>query len=272
MSAPDEMGLTPEAAEGYEAFFVPAIFNQWPPVMIEAADISPEDDVLDVGCGTGVLTRELVKYTSDSGSVTGLDLSESMLSVARGRCPGATFRQGNVAKLPFADQSFDAVLSSFMLMFVPEPAQAVNEIRRVLRPGGRLVVSVWQGLDNNVVYRELVEAAREVLDDASAESLAWPFTLGQPDALQHVFETIGLSDVTITPHDGTASFPSVEALVTTEIQAWLLAGSVDQSQIHTIVKMLRTRYPGFGDREGAITFPLNALVAKTTVNSLGMSS
>ncbi len=76
MSTPDEMGLTPDAALGYEEFFVPAIFHQWPERIISAADISKSDDVLDVGCGTGALTRELARCT---GRVTGFDLSESML-------------------------------------------------------------------------------------------------------------------------------------------------------------------------------------------------
>ncbi|MEM7502389.1 MAG: methyltransferase domain-containing protein, partial [Pseudomonadota bacterium] len=129
MSTVDEMGLTPEAANGYEEFFVPAIFDQWPPVMISAAAVTNGEDVLDVGCGTGVLTRELTRHVGDDGSATGFDLSESMLGIARERCPNATFKQGNVIDLPFDDQSFDVVISSFMLMFVPDPEKALSEMR-----------------------------------------------------------------------------------------------------------------------------------------------
>lgn len=265
MSTPDEMGLTPEAANGYERFFVPAIFNQWPPVMIAAAGVNEGDDVLDAGCGTGVLTRELTHHVRDAGSATGLDLSESMLGVARSRCPDAIFRQGNVTDLPFEDQSFDVVVSSFMLMFVPDPEKAVSEMRRVLRTGGRLVVSVWQDLENNVVYRELVDATREVADDASATSMAWPFTMGQSGRLQEIFRAAGVEELAISEHDGTADFPSVEEFVTTEIQAWLLADSVDGNQIDAIVDLLRNKYPPFEGSTGAVTFPLNALVGKATV-------
>jgi len=262
MSTPDEMGLTPEAAEGYEQFFVPAIFDQWPPIMISATGVGIGDDVLDVGCGTGVLTREIVKHVGEAGSVTGIDLSESMLGVARNNCPGAKFKQGNVAELAFDDEGFDVVVSSFMLMFVPDPEKAISEMRRVLRPGGRLVVSVWQGLDNNIVYRALVEATREVTDDASADSMAWPFTMGEAGRLANIFESAGVENATISEHDGTADFPSVEDFVATEIQAWLLADSVDENQIDAMVKLLRAKYPDFGGRDGAITFPLNALISK----------
>ncbi|MEM1187892.1 MAG: methyltransferase domain-containing protein [Pseudomonadota bacterium] len=260
MSAADEMGLTPEAASGYEAFFVPAIFDQWPPVMIAAAAVTTGDDVLDVGCGTGVLTRELTQHIGHDGSATGFDLSESMLGVARKRCPDAAFKQGNVIDLPFDDQSFDVVISSFMLMFVPDPEKALSEMRRVLRPGGRLVVSVWQGLESNVVYRKLVETTREVAGVDSANSMAWPFTMGEPGRLESLFWAAGIDEVAIAEYDGTADFPSVENFVETEIQAWLLADSLDSEQIDAIVNMLRAKYPPFEGVTGAVSFPLNALV------------
>lgn len=262
MSMPDEMGLTPEAANGYEEFFVPAIFDQWPPVMIATAGVKEGDDVLDVGCGTGVLTRELTRHVRDAGSATGFDLSESMLGVARNRCPDATFKQGNATDLPFEDQRFDVVVSSFMLMFVPDPVKSLSEMRRVLRPGGRLVISVWQGLDNNIAYRELVEATREIADDASATSMAWPFTMGQSGNLQDIFGAAGIEEVTISEHDGTAHFPSVEDFVATEIQAWLLADSVDKNQIDAMVSLLRSKYPPFNKSAGTVSFPLNALIGK----------
>jgi len=262
MSTPDEMGLTPEAANGYEEFFVPAIFGQWTPVMITAAAVSKGDDVLDVGCGTGVLTRELTQHVGDTGSATGFDLSESMLDVARSCCPDATFKQGNVTELPFDDQSFDVVMSSFMLMFVPDPEKALSEMWRVLRPSGRLVNSVWQGLENNVVYRDLVEATREVAGDDSADSMAWPFTMGQAGRLEGIFKSAGIGDVAISEHDGTARFPSVEDFVATEIQAWLLADSVDEDQIDAMVKLLRSKYPPFEEATGLVSIPLNALIGK----------
>ena len=265
MSTPDEMGLTPEAANGYEEFFVPAIFDQWPQIMIAVAEIGKGDDVLDVGCGTGVLTRELAQHVGEAGSSTGFDLSDSMLGVARIRCPDATFKQGNVTELPFDDQSFDVVISSFMLMFVPDPQQALSEMLRVLRPSGRLVVSVWQGLDNNVVYRELVDATREVAGDDSANSMAWPFTMGQAGRLKGIFQAAGFEGAAMSEHDGTANFPSVEDFVATEIQAWLLAESVGEKQISKIVNLMRNKYPPFEKATGPVTFPLNALISKAKV-------
>jgi len=262
MASADEMGLTPEAARGYEKFFVPSIFHQWPPLIATEAEIRREDDVLDVGCGTGALTREVAQHVGDAGSVAGLDLSESMLGVARETCPGIDFRQGSATDLPYGDGCFDIVVSSFMLMFVPDPRKAISEMRRVLRPGGRLVVSVWQSLDSNPAYAALVEATREVAGDASAQSVAWPFIMGEPERLSGLFEAAGMSDAAATEHDGTAVFPSVEEFVRTEIQAWLLADSVDDQKIDMIIRELRSRYADFGSTSGPVEFPLNAVLVK----------
>ena len=259
MSNPDEMGLTPEAAQGYEQFFVPAIFHQWPAKIVQTAVISSDDDVLDVGCGTGVLTRALVDLAA---TTTALDLSESMLGVARQVCPAATFHQGSVEELPFTDSSFDAVMSAFMLMFVPDPKLAIAEMRRVLRPGGRVVASIWQGLDDNPVYEALVESTREAVDDASAEAMAWPFTMGSVEKLETLFAVEGLTIASITPHDGYAEFPSVEELVETEVQSWLLAESVSTRQIEDIAIRFRSKYPAFSESVGPIRFPLNALIVR----------
>ncbi len=264
MSKPDKMGLTPEAALGYEAFFVPAIFHQWPQKIIAAAGIVAGDRVLDVGCGTGVLTRELPRCVGRTGSVTGFDLSQSMLDVARMHCPGVSLQQGNVTELPFDDACFDVVVSAFMLMFVESPAQAIAEMRRVLRPGGRLVIGVWRGLDDNATYGALVKVSRGILDDGSAESIAWPFSMGDAGALEKVFAAAQVGHVSITACEGTARFPSLEEFVTTEIQAWLLADTVDEDQIGQLADGLRATCPWLGGR-GAIEFPLNAIIARADV-------
>jgi len=266
MSAADEMGLTPEAAQGYEQFFVPAIFDQWPPRIIEAAGVGEGDSVLEVGCGTGVLAREVVKQVGPDGGVTGVDLSESMLGVARDICPDVDFRQGNAMDLPFDDESFDIAIASFMLMFVPDPVLAVSEMWRVLKPGGRLVITVWEALDQNPVYAGLVDIARQRIDDAAGTSLAWPFALGEDGRLTNICQSAGVGDVDISAHDGRAKFPSLDGFVRTEIQAWVLADSVDEESLNAVVSDSQERFSTYCDTSGAVDIPLNAVMARTRKN------
>lgn len=261
MSKPDEMGLTPEAAEGYEEFFVPAIFDQWPPKLINAALIAEGDQVIEVGCGTGVLARELIKCVGPEGKVTGLDLSESMLGVARRICPEVDFRQGNVMDMPFDDGVFDVAVASFVLMFVPEPVKAVSELWRVLKPGGRLVIAVWEALDRNPVYAGLVDIVGRRIDDAASASLAWPFALGEEGKLADICAAAGVVNPSISEHDGRAKFPSLESFVRTEIQAWLLADSVSEEALREVIADFRDKFASYCDGEGGLDFPFNAVFA-----------
>ena len=105
-----------DAAEVYERCFVPALFGQWASQLVDAAQVTAGDRVLDVGCGTGVLARVTADRVATDSQVTGLDLNDGMLAVARRLRPEIDWRQGDATHLPFADASFDVVLSQFALM------------------------------------------------------------------------------------------------------------------------------------------------------------
>ena len=105
------------AATAYEEFFVPALFREWAPRVVDAAQILPGHRVLDVACGTGVLAREAAGRARPTGVVAGLDLNPGMLVVARQLAPAVEWRHGTAESLPFPDHSFDAVVSQFGLMF-----------------------------------------------------------------------------------------------------------------------------------------------------------
>lgn len=258
MTCTDEIGLTPEAAQGYEDFFVPAIFHQWPPRLMRAAGLKAGDNLLEVGCGTGVLAREAIKLVGANGSVTGLDLSESMLGVARQLVPGAVFHQGDVQALPFPDESFDHVIASFMLMFVADQASGVSEMLRVLKPGGRLVVSVWEPLENNPAYADLVMIAGRLIDDDAATSLAWPFILGDKEKLQSRFSEAGASQIRIDAHDGRATFASIEQFVRAEIQSWLLSEQVTDAKVDAIIEACKVQLAPYCTASGELDIPFNA--------------
>lgn len=99
--------------------------------------------VLDVGCGTGVLLQALTESTPGI-SVAGIDLSGAMIEVARHRLgPGVDLRQGQAEALPFADAEFDMVVSTSVFHFIRDPSTALQEMRRVTRPSGQVVITDW---------------------------------------------------------------------------------------------------------------------------------
>lgn len=136
-------------------------------IVLATLDLSPGDDVLDIGSGPGFLVCEMGAALGPQGSVTGIDPSESMVSIARerrltdGSAP-VQFRPGSATPLPFADGSFDAVTSTQVYEYVDDIPAALAEAHRVLRPGGKLLVLdtdwdsiVWHSSDPARMQRVL---------------------------------------------------------------------------------------------------------------------
>jgi ubiquinone/menaquinone biosynthesis C-methylase UbiE len=111
--------------------------------LVRAAGIRPGHQVLDVGCGTGYLTRRAARAVGETGAVTGIDPSPQMLGLARRLAPECTFTVAGAERLPFDDGSFDRVVSCLAVHHIPAHlrAEAVRQMFRVLRPGGRLLLA-----------------------------------------------------------------------------------------------------------------------------------
>ncbi|MGH2736633.1 MAG: class I SAM-dependent methyltransferase [Actinomycetota bacterium] len=208
-----------EAAEVYEEKFVPALFGQWAPLLVEAAGVRPGQSVLDVACGTGVAARTAADRIAGDGTVVGLDLNESMLTVARRLRPDIEWRQGDAVALPFADKSFDVVLCQSALMFFPDPGGALLEMGRVVTPEGSVAVQVYSSLESQPAYGPWVELVAGYAGPEAANLLNTYFVHGDLDALGSLFETAGLEVTATRTHLATLRFDSAEEAVRTEMEA-----------------------------------------------------
>lgn len=109
----------------------------------DALGVQPGDDILDIGCGTGLLTLELARAVGDGGSITGIDPSREMLGTARKRCAGrqhVKVMEGTADSIPADDDSFDRIISVQVFEYLTDIPTALRELARVLRPGGRVVI------------------------------------------------------------------------------------------------------------------------------------
>ncbi len=249
------------AAEIYESFFVPALFGAWAGPVAKAAGLKPGDQVLDVACGTGVLTREAQRRVRPEGCVVGLDCNEGMLAVARGAAPGIAWQNGTAEALPFPDESFDAVLCNFGLMFFENRSAALREMWRVLRPGGRLAVAVWGELRTTPGYAAMTALLERLFGTTVADALRAPFTLGDRGRLRRLLEDAGLSEPLIETLEGTARFPSLDAWIHTDVKGWTLADLIDDGEYERLRRAARQELQRFVGADGRVAFAAPAHIA-----------
>jgi len=250
-------------AAAYEARLVPALFQPWVEPMAKAAQLCAGQHVLDVACGTGALTRSLPELVGRTGSVVGLDTNPGMLAVAERIAPNVDWRQGNVDGLPFENESFDAVLCQFGLMLFPEPIAALREMERVLAPGGQIAVAVFGGLERNTAYAAMANAYERRVGQEVANTLRFPFSLGDRSKLLSLFGAAGLDGAVSMEREARAQFPSVRDMVLSDVEGWFpLAGlELDEDSIEAVVRDATADLAPFTTGSGAVTFPVFVHIA-----------
>jgi SAM-dependent methyltransferase len=148
----------------YEEYLVPLIFQPYAEDMARRLASRPLSRVLEIAAGTGVVTRRLASVLPPSVAIVATDLNGPMLdhAAAIGTSRPVEWRLADAMRLPFADASFDAAICQFAAMFFPGKAQAFAEARRVLKPGGLLLFSVWDRIEHNE-FADVVTSAIEPL-------------------------------------------------------------------------------------------------------------
>ena len=256
--------VTRSAAEVYEEFFVPALFEEWAPRVAAAAGIRPGHRVLDVACGTGVLAREAARRAAPGGKVEGLDRNPGMLAVARRQAPEIAWREGLAEALPYEAGAFDAVVSQFGLMFFEDRRRALEEMLRVLRPGGRLAVAVWDRLETSPGYAAMTALLQRLFGEDVAAALRAPFVLGDPGELRSLFAAAGMPDVRVVTEGGAARFPSIESWVHTDVKGWTLADLIDDAQYQELLRAAKAELKRFAAVDGTVAFASPAHIVSAT--------
>jgi SAM-dependent methyltransferase len=158
--------------------------------VLDAARVTPGTRLLDAGCGAGLLA---LLASLRGARLTVLDASAALLAIARERLPAADVREGDLEALPFADGSFDAVTAVNSLFYAADMAAAMRELSRVVRPGGRVVVTAW-GPPERCEFLSAVMPAVGALMPPPPPGAApgHPGALSEPGALAAVLDRAGL--------------------------------------------------------------------------------
>jgi SAM-dependent methyltransferase len=246
-------------AEYFDRLFGPVLSSPWAARLVHTAGLNPGDRVLDVACGSGAVAAAARERVGPEGVVTGLDRNPDMLAVARRKQPGLDWAEGRAEDLPFDDEAFDAVLCQFGLMFFEDRAQALVEMRRVLRPGGRVAVAVWDRLERTPGYTALIDVLERHLGVETAKPIRDAFGLGDPDLIGSLLEQAGFTSVQARSVDARAKFPSLQDWVDAELKGWVGADIDDITYTELMADATRTLDP-YAQPDGSTDFALPAVV------------
>jgi SAM-dependent methyltransferase len=212
--------------------------------------VPPEHQWLDIGCGTGILTRAIIS-AAQPAIVVGLDPSLSFMQFARQQTDRALFVAGDGTVLPLKANTFDAVVSGLALNFIPQPLAAVREMHRVVRSGGVVAAYVWDYAEKMEFLRIFWDVAINLNADAEIFDQGRRFPICQPDNLQRLWEQAGFHNVVVNAIEISTTFKNFEdywqPFTRGSFPAPTYLASLDESQRQYFKEQLRSTLPVSSD-------------------------
>ena len=270
MSEHEPWQLDGSAPELYERYLVPAITSLWAADLLERVRPNPGDSVIDIACGTGVVTR-LAAARMAKGRVVGLDFNAGMLAVARTMPnPGAPIEwiEGSALNLPFDDRTFDLALCQLGLQFFPDRPLALREMYRVLAKSGRVALSVFSAIERTPVAHAFARALDQSLGPDASRIKRAEHIFREADQVRTLLANEGFVQIevnTVTQH---ISFPSVLDYVRFQLTATPIASLIShrnqverESTIKEVASIIQSLLDPEMLRDGRLSSPQEGHVA-----------
>jgi ubiquinone/menaquinone biosynthesis C-methylase UbiE len=253
------------SAQAYEEYLATE-FRPWAEALVRLADVREGDRVLDVACGTGIVARGAAAKVGARGKVVGVDLNEEMLGVARATSPAIEWRRGSAMELPFPDESFDVALCQQGIQFFSEPVEALREMRRVLTPGGRAVLSVCRATDYCPTYAILATAIERYVGPEAGAMMRSPFSAWTIDTFRSLVLEAGFRNVRVKIEVSSLRYPSAAEFLRREAASSPLAGPIgglSRFRRDELIEHLEASLADHRDDEGVVC-PLETYVARAS--------
>jgi ubiquinone/menaquinone biosynthesis C-methylase UbiE len=221
-------GATP--AENYERFFVPSIGAPVAGDLIGIAGLQAGQRVLDVACGTGIITRLAAERVGAAGAVAGLDVNPGMLAVARAQTPpdiSIDWYEASAESMPLPDEAFDVVLCQMGLQFVPNKLAALREMRRVLETGGRALVTVPG--PKPPMFAIMTDALARHLSPEVASFGDLVFSMHDIDEITELMRSAGFREIEVQARAKTLRLPAPADFLWQYIHSTPLAAAAAQA-------------------------------------------
>ena len=242
----------------YEDVLVPRLFTPWARLLLDALDLRPGEAVLDVACGPGSVTTLAAVEVGPGGRVTGIDYSRAMLAIGQAKpvAPDAApieYHEASADRLPVADADFDIAICQQGLQFFPDRAAALAEMRRALRPGGRVGIAVWAAIEQAPPFAALEDAIREVAGNELADCYrGGPWGMPDADQLRELLEESGFDEIRVQQDALPLSFEGAPQLCST------LAASAIAADLALLSVQRREQFAQVLERRVAVDDALHA--------------
>ena len=236
--------------ENYDRYLGPIFFHHYADDLAGRVPVTPGLRVLEVACGTGLVTKRVWDRIRGHGSIVATDLNEAMIAYGRTRLPteaGLEWRQADATRLPFPDGSFDAVICQFGLMFFPDKVAGIREAFRVLKPDGRYLFNVWDAMAHNPIARITHETVAEFFETDPPQFYVVPFGYHDPTIIHGQLDQAGFDRVQWEYVEQTGTSPSAEDAAIGLIEGNPIFGAIMERRpdaLPDIKKAVATRLAG----------------------------
>ena len=186
-------------AKAYDTVLVPSLFEPWASQLVNDNKPWKASNVLDLACGTGVVTKELAKSVGPNGKVIALDINSQMLNQAKLKCNdwanNIEFIEGSADSLDISDNSIDKVVCQQGFQFFPNKKAAAYEIFRVLKPRGKAIVSTWCPISECEIFGAIYDTLESINQNEISQMMRVPFDCLTKEELMESFNDIGFSNI-----------------------------------------------------------------------------
>lgn len=266
-----DKAFTGSIPENYDRYMVPLIFAPYAGDLARRAAALSPGAVLETAAGTGVVTRALAPQLSADARYVVTDLNQPMIDYAASRLPGdrrIEWRQADALALPFEDASFDLVCCQFGAMFFPDRPAAYREARRVLKPGGHLLLSVWDRIEENVFADDVTKALARMFPDDPPRFLArTPHGYHDTAVIRSDLEQAGFARVTIDTRTEQSRAPSPRMPAVAFCQGTVLRSEIEARRASGLEAATDHAAAALAEKHGsgAVAAPIQAHVIVAAV-------
>ena len=261
-TARDFSGSIPEY---YDSILGPAQLNALAADLVRRIPVRPKGDVLELACGTGIVTQRLRERVDSNFRLVATDLSEAMLAYARSKVKGKIdWRLADAAALPFKDETFGAVVCALGVMFVPDKQKLFAETRRVLNEGGLLLFNTWDRLERNPHAKGASDVMQTLFPgDAEMDFSSIPYGFNDETAIRGLLEGARFRNVEIDKVKIQVDCPSARSFATGQIRGTPRSTLIEKkgAKLDEVIDKVATALAAVGGAE-PFRVEANALVVR----------